>query len=355
MISGLREILKIYLFKVAYFLNCPLLSPDTLQISLTSRCNLQCRMCSVSKYLTTPTEEMPLAEIIKIISIAKKQFGVKKLVLTGGEPLLLGDLIVQIASFASKEGISVILTTNGFYLKENADRLARSGISHFHISIDGLESTHNYIRRNHSSFQKATEGIKILSDLRRKHNLKYSIGIGMVLLRVNIPELYDLFVEADSLKVDVMDLLPYLPDNTDFTCTENTFLWPDEGIVDKFLQLYEKTTRVNTSHTRINPFIDAELIVKYYKRKMRKDDWQCMAGFKNIFITMSDPKRQGRFEPCVFMCKAHIPVRDYNYDLKKIWHSAQSYAARRDIKRCGVYCYQPCFSFPSLLKLLKVR
>lgn len=355
MINKLREVKKVLLFKGSYFLDYPLISPDTLQISLTSRCNLRCRMCLVNKYLTKQEEEMSFDEVSKIIIKAKELFKIKRLVVTGGEPLLIVDLIVRIAKFASHQGMSVILTTNGFYLEEHFDNLVSSGISHFHISIDGLEDTHNYIRQNNTSFEKAMKGIKLLVNLRNRYNLKYSIGLATLILRPNIPELYDLYVKADSLGVECFDLLPYLPDNTEFSNTTATSLWPDEEAVNAFLKIHEKIIRANNSHIRINDFVDADLIAKYYLRKMRKYDWQCMAGFKNIFITMSDPGEKGRFEPCVFMCKAHIPVRDFNYDLKKIWHSRQARAARRKIKRCDVYCYQPCFSFPSLLKLLKAR
>ncbi len=355
MINGLKEAGKVLLFKTAYSFGYPLVNPDTLQISLTSRCNLRCRMCSVHKYITKHEEEMPYEEIKKIITIAKKQFGIKRLVLTGGEPLLIPDLIAETTTFARHTGMDVILTTNGFYLAEHAARLAYAGVSHFHISIDGLENTHNRLRQNDLSYENAVQGIKILTDLRKRGGLKYSIGIGAVVLKPNIPELYDLFIEADSLGVDIMDILPYLPDNTDFSSKENTSLWPDPEAVQLFLQLYKKITEFGARHVRINDFIDSELIARYYLRRMRKGDWQCMAGYKNIFITMSDPKRQGKFEPCVFMCKAHIPVREHNYDLKQIWHSPQSSAARRDIKRCDVYCYQPCFSFPSLLRLLRPK
>jgi len=355
MIKGLKEVVKVLLFKGSYLLNYPLFFPDTLQISLTSRCNLRCRMCSVSKYLTKPEEEMGFEEVSKIIGTAKKQFRINRIVITGGEPLLLNDLIARITKFANSLGMAVILTTNGYYLKEQADILAHSGVSHFHISVDGLEETHNNIRQNNSSFEKAIEGIKALVDLRNRQNLKFSIGIGMVILKNNIPELYELFLKADSLGVDVFDILPYLPDNTEFSSTTGTPLWPDENAVNLFREAYEKISKANTQHIRANDFIDAGLMAKYYLRRMHKRDWQCMAGFKNIFITMSDPKRQGRFEPCVFMCKAHLPVRDNNYDLKRIWYSNASAIARRDIKGCDVYCYQPCFSFPSLLKLLRVK
>ena len=312
-------------------------------------------MCSVDKYLTTQEEEMTIDEVSKIIAAARKQFGIKKLVLTGGEPLLLKDVILQIAPLAREQGMTVIFTTNGFYLEGYAEQLARSGISHFHVSLDGLEKTHNYIRRNDLSFEKAANGIRILADLRQKFDLKYSIGIAMVLLKANVHELHDLFLEADSLGADVMDILPYLPDNTDFSNIDDTVLWPDTEDMDKYLKLHKRIFKAKKGHIRINASIDSDLMAKYYNRKMLKSDWQCMAGFKNIFITMSDPKRQGKFEPCVFMCKAHIPVRDHDHDLKKIWHSAEAYAARRDIKGCDSYCYQPCFSLPSVLKLLRVR
>jgi MoaA/NifB/PqqE/SkfB family radical SAM enzyme len=355
MTNKISEVLKVLSFKASYSLDYPLVSPDTLQISLTSRCNLRCRMCSVNKYLTKPEDEMSFDEVCKIISKAKEQFGIQRLVITGGEPLLLVDLIVQISTFARKLGIGVILTTNGFYIERNINELVDSGITHFHISIDGLEGTHNYIRQNDASYESAIKGIKLLVDLRNRYDYKYSIGLATLILKPNIPELYDLFAKADALGVDFFDLLPYLPDNTEFSDTTGTSLWPDEKAVQTFLQVYERIIGAKADHIRINDFVNADLIAKYYLRKMNKFDWQCMAGFKNIFITMSDPKRRGRLEPCVFMCKMHMPIREQNYDFKKIWFSAQARTARRDIKRCEVYCYQPCFSFPTLSKLLKLK
>ena len=123
MINNLKEVTRLLLYKTAYFFDYPIIPPDTLQFSLTSRCNLFCKMCSVHKYLTKQEEEMPFGEISKIITTAKKQFGIKNLVLTGGEPLLLPELVAQIAAFACKLGIRIILTTNGFYLEKYAQQL----------------------------------------------------------------------------------------------------------------------------------------------------------------------------------------------------------------------------------------
>jgi MoaA/NifB/PqqE/SkfB family radical SAM enzyme len=355
MMNTFRTMAKTCLYKAAYFLNTPFVRPDTLQISLTSRCNLRCRMCSVDKYATREDEEMSVEETCKIISAANRDFGIKKLVLTGGEPLLLGNKIVEVTAYAKGQGLDVIFTTNGFFLKEQAEALAEAGVAHFHVSLDGLKDTHNDLRQHQESFDKATEGIRILAGMRRRLGARYSIGVGTVIVKNNIRELYDLYRFADTLDVDIFDLLPYLSDNTDFSNTREASLWPDENDVRCFLDMYLRMVSARTRRIKVNTFLDPDLLAKYYRRTMQKGDWQCMAGYKNIFITMSDPKKRGRFEPCIFMCKAHLPVREQNHDLKRMWHSQEARAARLKIRCCDAYCYQICFSLPSFWKFSRTR
>ena len=354
-IKTLGRLAKLGLFNASYFLNFPVIKPEVLQISITSRCNLRCKMCSVHKYTTTPDEEMTPQEVKKIITIAKKQLSIKDLILTGGEPLIVGEDIVEISKFAYQRNIRVTLTTSGFLLQKYAYRLAEAGVSHFHISVDGLKDTHNYLRGDSRSFDKAMEGIKSLTEIRQKYNYKYSIGLAMLMLKNNMNEIYDLYNYGDELGVDVFDLLAYVPDNTDFSSTDATCLWPDSKDVERFMGIYKKIIATRTNRIKLNTYFDAELIYKYYKRTMLQRDWRCFAGFKNFFITMSDPKRQGRFEPCLFMCKTHIPLRDYDYNLRKMWYSYQAHKARMEIKHCKVYCYQMCFSFPSFRKLSEIE
>jgi len=352
-VRKLGRLVKRGLFNASYFINYPLIMPSVLQISLTNRCNLRCQMCSVCKYSTPRDDEMTLEEIEKIINTAKKQFGIKELFLTGGEPLLLGDIITKIAEFSRERDIRTTLTTNGFLLKNYAEKLAGSGIVHFHISVDGLEETHNYLRGHSESFAKAIESIRLLADIREKNHYRYSIGLAMLILKKNIDEISELYHYADKLHVDIFDLLPYLSDNTDFSNAKMNDLWPDDKAVEKFAHIYRIICAEKTKYIRLNPNFDMELIYKYYKKDLRPRDWRCFAGYKNFFITMSDPKMQGRYEPCLFMCKTHIPLKDYAYDLKKIWYSYQAYMARAEVRNCRSYCYQMCFSLPPLKKLLK--
>lgn len=351
-ITDLKEVTKICLFNASYSLGHPLCDPDTLQISLTNRCNLSCKMCSVHKYTTPKSQEMPLEEVKKIIAVAKKQFGTKRLILTGGEPLLLGNDIIEMVRFAREQSMAVIITTNAFFMEEYAFALADAGVGHFHISIDGLREAHNDIRGSQLSFDKAVSGIRLLADIRNKNNYKFSIGVATVILKNNIKDIYDLYMYVDKLNVDLLDLFPYLPDNTDFSNTDYAALWPNSSDLDEFARVYNNIYNAKTRHIKTNQFFDIRLIMKYYKKKISSKDWRCFAGFKNLFITMSDLKRRGRFEPCLFMCKEHISVRDHDYNLRKIWNSYQAKRARIAIKKCDVHCYQNCFSLPSVFKII---
>ena len=273
----LKELLRQGVSAFSYFVNHPFFKPEVLQISLTHRCNLSCQICSVHKYLTTPEEEMDFEEIKKIIDIAKRQLNIKQLVITGGEPLLLGKSIVKITKEASRNNMSVILTTNGILLERYAQDLAEAGMSHFHVSIDGLRETHNFIRKSKTSFDDAVGAIKVLRDIRATGKYSYSIGIGAVILRENIKELGKLFLLGDSLGVDVLDMLPYLPDNTDFSSTERTSLWPSHKDVIKLKEIYKKIVQIKTKRIQLSDNIDINLITKYYERKLSPRDWRCFA------------------------------------------------------------------------------
>jgi len=310
-------------------------------------------MCSVWKYPTSIEDEMSLDEIIKIISIAKKKFNIKDLVITGGEPLLLGERIIKISEFASAKNINIILTTNGFFLKDYVRDLIKAGISHFHISIDGLKSSHNYIRDNALAFDKAVEAIKVLNKLRKENNYDYSIGIGVVVLKNNIADLYNLYMYGDELGVNIFDMLAYLPDNTDFFSMGSSPLWPSLDSIHRLVEEYKKIVNAGAKHIKLNEQFDINLMIKYYKRKLNPKDWRCFAGFKNFFIVMADPNKSGRMEPCLFLCKDHIPLRDYNYDLTKVWYSCKAQKARLLVRNCKSYCYQMCFSLPTIKSLFK--
>ncbi len=114
---------------------------DYLRISVTDRCNLRCIYCMPEEGL----EFEPSAHILSYEEIAEVArvlagMGVRKLRLTGGEPLVRKELDVLIAMLARIPGIEDIsLTTNGIFLAPKAERLKQAGLTRVNISLDSLK------------------------------------------------------------------------------------------------------------------------------------------------------------------------------------------------------------------------
>jgi len=113
---------------------------DYMRISITDRCNLRCIYCMPPEGLV-PIEHKEILsyeEIVRILRVAV-DIGVRKIRITGGEPLVRKNVSYLIASIKNIEGIKDLsLTTNGVLLKQYAEELADAGIDRVNISLDSL-------------------------------------------------------------------------------------------------------------------------------------------------------------------------------------------------------------------------
>lgn len=114
---------------------------DYLRISVTERCNFRCRYCMP----TTPFEWVPHDEILtfeemfEFVKVCIDE-GVKKIRITGGEPLIRKDTPKFIEMISSYEpDIDLAMTTNGFLLENFAQELKNSGLKRLNISLDTLD------------------------------------------------------------------------------------------------------------------------------------------------------------------------------------------------------------------------
>jgi cyclic pyranopterin phosphate synthase len=113
---------------------------DYLRVSITDKCNLKCVYCTPSKGIKrfNETEILTDDEIIRFIRIACKQ-GLKKVRITGGEPLIRKD-ITKLVSAIKQTGIPELsLTTNGILLSELAGDLKKAGLDRVNISLDTFD------------------------------------------------------------------------------------------------------------------------------------------------------------------------------------------------------------------------
>lgn len=132
-----------------------------LRISVTDLCNLRCKYCMPESGVESlcHSDILSIEEIIEIVKIASKN-GIKKIRLTGGEPLVRRgfiNLCKQISKIDEIEDIAI--TTNGVYLKEMADELFENKVRRINFSLDTLikEKYNDITRRN--DFDKTMESL----------------------------------------------------------------------------------------------------------------------------------------------------------------------------------------------------
>ena len=116
-----------------------------LRISVTDKCNFRCTYCMPaeifgSKYVFLPKKEVLTFEEITRLSKIFIGFGVRKIRLTGGEPLLRQGLDTLVADLAALDGLQDLsLTTNGYLLSKKAKSLKEAGLKRVTVSLDSID------------------------------------------------------------------------------------------------------------------------------------------------------------------------------------------------------------------------
>ena len=120
-----------------------------LRISVTDRCNFRCNYCMPKEVFNADYPYLPHSALLSFEEITRLAHlfvghGVKKLRLTGGEPLLrknLEILVAQLAQLRTPEGtpLDLTLTTNGALLARKAQALKDAGLNRVTVSLDGLD------------------------------------------------------------------------------------------------------------------------------------------------------------------------------------------------------------------------
>jgi cyclic pyranopterin phosphate synthase len=179
---------------------------DYLRISLTERCNLRCFYCMPADGIPLrPKDEFMRTEEIISIATTFVDMGVKKIRLTGGEPLIrkdAGDIIRQLSELPIELGI----TTNGILVDQYIDLFKECGIRSINVSLDSLkpERLAAITRRDH--FDRILRNINLL--LESNMNVK----VNMVVMRgTNDDEVTD-FIEwtrQTPVHVRFIEFMPF--------------------------------------------------------------------------------------------------------------------------------------------------
>lgn len=113
---------------------------DYLRLSVTERCTLRCAYCRADEGICPKAAELSGGEFVRIVR-ACAELGIRKVRLTGGEPLLRKDILDITSGIAAIPGISEItLTTNAHQLAGRAQALKQAGLDRINISLDSLDA-----------------------------------------------------------------------------------------------------------------------------------------------------------------------------------------------------------------------
>lgn len=133
-----------------------------LRISVTDRCNLRCLYCMPEEGMQFMAQDRLLTyDQIVEVATAAAGFGISKLRITGGEPLVRPGIAGLIARLKAIRGIEEIsLTTNGLLLAAQAAELKRAGLDRVNISLDTLDGARFKFIARRGRLDKVLEGIE---------------------------------------------------------------------------------------------------------------------------------------------------------------------------------------------------
>ncbi len=159
----------------------------SLRITLTNRCNVNCLYCHHDGMVKS-RDEMTSDELYTICKIAKK-LGVKKIRLSGGEPLLKKDIVEIVEKIASLDFKDISMTTNGILLEKYAQDLKDAGLDRVNVSLDTLDrKTFEFITKK-DYLEDAKRGI-----IKAVEVGLYPVKINMVIMKdINQNEIDDMF------------------------------------------------------------------------------------------------------------------------------------------------------------------
>ncbi len=260
----------------------PILS---MRISVTQRCNLKCIYCHREGISEDENDnrEMHPDEIERIVKIGKK-FGVKKVKITGGEPLVREDICEIVERIARIGFDDVSMTTNGVYLEDYARDLRKAGLDRVNVSLDTLRREVYKSITGSDFLEKVVNGIEEAY----KVGLK-PIKINVVMMRgINDDELENFF-KRFSRKHIIIQLIELMKSNIDNNFFEKHFYSLEN--IENFLSKHAKKIilrrRMQARRKYILNGVEVEVV-----RPMHNTNF--CANCTRIRVTAD-----GKFKPCL--------------------------------------------------------
>jgi len=177
---------------------------ESIRISVTQRCNLNCFYCHREGEDQSKKGEMTPEEIQRIVAIAAS-FGLGEVKLTGGEPLIRRDILEIVTKIHETPGVKeVSMTTNGILLPEYAYDLKKAGLARVNVSLDTLKSEIYKQITGVDALKSVTSGIAKAKDA-GLHPVKVNMVLLKGLNEHEVPEMID-FTRKNDVILQIIEL-----------------------------------------------------------------------------------------------------------------------------------------------------
>lgn len=169
-----------------------------LYFHITNACNLRCRHCYIEASKPS-VNELTTSEAIKM-TCDFARLGAEQLIITGGEPFLRRQTLLEVCRKANEAGIRILIETNGTLISDDDVTMCKKYDVELGVSLDGsTRETNDYVR-GAGNYDKTIEGIERLVDADVK------VRIGMTLMKPNVKEAESIVSLARNLRVPAVSV-----------------------------------------------------------------------------------------------------------------------------------------------------
>lgn len=293
-----------------------------LRISVTDRCNFRCTYCMPAEVFGPDyvflkrSELLSFEEITRLASLFVNQ-GVRKLRITGGEPLMRKDIDVLIGMLTAIEGLEdIAMTTNGSLLRKMAPKLQAAGLKRVTVSLDSLDNE-KFGRINGQGITADT----VLDGIKAAEEAGFQIKINMM-VRKGVNE-EDLIPMLDHFRGSG-HILRFI----EFMDVGNSNGWKMDDVVTK-KEILERISQ----HYEIEP-VEANYygeVANRFRLKGTEDEFGIIASVSDAFCSSCTRARlsaDGSIYTCLFAARGYSlrnPMRNGETDeelserIRTIW------------------------------------
>lgn len=301
---------------------------------VTRNCNLNCIHCRASADIGPHSDELPLEECLRLIDDIAS-FSQPVIILTGGEPLLRGD-IFEIARYGNLRGLRLVMAVNGTIVTpEKVARMKETGIQRISVSLDGSTSkSHDEFRRVKGAFARALEGIECA----RKAHLAFQINT--TITKNNLKELTEIHELARRLGAIAHHIFVLVPTGRGREIKEEQKISFEEyeGVLNWFYEQEDKTSlqlkaTCAPQYYRIRKERSVKSLGNNFSESsaLSAKTRGCLGGVGFCFIS-----HVGHVSPCGYLELDCGNIREKS--LQWIWSHAPIFRALRDVKRYEGRC-----------------